>query len=278
MALNSKNIVVGAARLWISYGTGTNRPDLTSANIFPWTVNVNSNSGTSTNAAVSTASFLSNTASQYWRELGFTSNGVDISYEPGYSDVTVDQLLDAARLFQQSLKIMIKTEVNEATFENINVVWGQQESVVNAGSSFATVNTLYATGSTVPSTNPTQSYAQQLNMVAGAIGIAPVERSLVVVGSPAAQFGFKAASSYPQTTSLATVTADASLGDSSSIRNKERVYVARRVVQTDTTAHSLKRDAVTVFPVSFRALPDIDRNAAAGSEYGFIVDRLYSNT
>jgi hypothetical protein len=63
--------------------------------------------------------------------------------------------------------------------------------------------------------------------------------------------------------------------DVSSVSKKERIYVARRVVQMETTAHALKRDGATVFPVQFRCLPD-DNAAYDGAEYGVIIDRVYT--
>jgi hypothetical protein len=266
---NAKNILVGAARVYTSYGVGGSRPDLSSSVTFPWNVNVATNSAASTAASVSTPTFLGTTASSYWRDMGFTSNGVEVSYEPSYSDVTVDQLLDAARLFQTALKITLKTEVNEATFENMNVVFGQSELTLNAGSAFAQVPTVYTTGTTASTGTITQ-----INLLGGALGVAPQERTLVLVGNAPGSFGNTSTfGSASGTTGAATF--GTGLIDASTIRSKERVYVARRAVQTDTTAHSLKRDSVTVFPVSFRCLPDTDRNPAAGSEYGFIVDRIY---
>jgi hypothetical protein len=282
MAASQKNILVGAARLWTSFGTGSNRPGLTGTNVFPWTVNVSganqSNSTVAAASATSTPAFLNSTASSYWREVGFTSTGVDISYEPGYSDVVVDQLLDAARLFQQSLKIVIKTELDEGTFENMNFVWGQQETLLNVGQTAASVAAIqqYGLG--------TASAIQQLNINGGSLGIAPVERTLVFVGNAPGLMGAVAGSAqtpYPTTSSsvASPFTATTTNGaDVSGVRSKERVYVARRIVQEQTTAHALKRDAATVFPVSFRALPDVDRTEAGGSEYGFIIDRVYGTS
>jgi hypothetical protein len=271
MAGNSKNIVVGAARIFISYGTNTSRPSLIGQTVFPWSVNVDQNSGLTSASNQSTASFLSTTASTYWRDLGFTSTGAEISYEPGYSDVTVDQLLDAARLFQQSLKVTLKTELDEATFENMNIVWGQQEQILNAGSAFKTVPVLSSSSGTAQTSASTNF--NQLNIVAGALGIQPVERTLVLVGNTAGAMG--QTTTYPSASSGSAVIQSTS--DISGIKAKERVYVARRVIQEQTTAHALKRDAATVFPVQFRCLPDTDRNEAAGSEYGFVVDRIYGS-
>ena len=99
-------------------------------------------------------------------------------------------------------------------------------------------------------------------MAAGALGDAPVERTLIAVGNAPAKIK-NAESSY---------TSDA---DISAKRNKERVYVARRVVSMETTSHGLKRDSATVFPVSFRCLPDDSNYAYAGSEYGVVIDRVW---
>ena len=110
-----------------------------------------------------------------------------------------------------------------------------------------------------------------LNLAAGAVGDTPVERTLLAVGSAPRQIG----SSYdPSAGSPAGTGAAVSPVHTSDLKQKERVYVARRVVSIDTTAHSLKRDAATVFPVTFRCLPDSDY-AYAGSEYGVVIDRVY---
>jgi hypothetical protein len=273
MAGTAKNIIVGAARVWISYGADSYRPALNDAGVFPWNqTNVNTYSNVTAASAKSTPNFLDTTGSGYWRDFGFTSTGVDISYEPGYSDVVVDQLLDAARLFQQSLKVVIKTELDEGTFENMNIVWGQQETFRNLGTTSA------GTASAISVKDDTSASVTQLAIAAGALGIAPVERSLVFVGNAPGSYGRKG--TYPVSSSAA-ITPGTPV-DVSSSRLKERVYVARRVIQEQTTAHALKRDAATVFPVSFRALPDTDGvngggvNNTAGTEYGFIIDRIYN--
>ena len=275
MAAQAKNIIVGAAKVYVSHGTGSSRPNLNGSAVFPWNVTLGVGTNNDSASGKSTIAFLQGTASTYWRDLGFTSTGVDISYEPGYSDVVVDQLLDAARLFQQSLKITIKTELDEGSFENMNLVWGQQEVYNNLGTAgTASYNTI--SGSGTPGTAST-AMVSQFGMAAGALGIAPVERTLVFVGNAPGliQAGAKSVSASSGSATAATFT------DASALRSKERVYVARRIIQEQTTAHALKRDAATVFPVSFRALPDTDGPASgsadntAGTEYGFIIDRVY---
>jgi hypothetical protein len=278
----AKNIIVGAAKVYISYGTNSYRPNLNSSAVFPWNVNLGTGAPSTSASGQSTNQFLQSTASQYWRDFGFTSTGVDVSYEPGYSDVVVDQLLDAARLFQQSLKVIIKTELDEGTFENMNIVWGQQEQFVNVGSAASTTVAAISNSGALATASGTPAVTQ-IVMAAGALGIQPVERSLVFVGNAPGTYG-TVQSTYP--TASAGSTTVGTVSDSSSLRKKERVYVARRIIQEQTTAHALKRDAATVFPVSFRALPDTDGVASggtataaaditAGTEYGFIIDRVY---
>jgi hypothetical protein len=241
MATNTKNVIVGAADLFLSVGNNSNstgRP-ATDAD----TLGILFGSARSARTGL-----LSSTA---YSELGFTSTGLEISYEPVYGEVMVDQLLDAARLFKQTLKVMLKTELVEATLENLTLSWGQMDSYyVNAtGSTISNVNTL-ATGTPV-----TAETGATLNMAAGALGDAPVERTLIAVGNA------------PSTIK----------GTATTKRNKERVYVARRVVSIDTTAHGLKRDSATVFPVNFRCLPDDSNASYAGAEYGVVIDRVWGS-
>jgi len=266
---NVKNIIVGAARVFVSTGNGSFRPDLTSSAVFPVVLNGSTVTPISGSAAsVSTPQFLGVNALAYWKDMGYTNNGVEISYEPGYGDVMVDQLLDAARLFKQTLKIMIKTEITEATLENLNIALGQSDQVVTYSPG--------AIGGTAATTDTLATYtssAQALRLAAGALGDAPVERTLVLVGNAPGQFG----RNYANVTTTTSPTGSAAAGsvtDVSAVKNRERIYVARRVVQMSTTAHSLKRDSATVFPVEFRCLPD-DDDKFDGAEYGFLVDRVY---
>ena len=96
-------------------------------------------------------------ASPKWRNVGFTNNGLQITYNPSYGSVTVDQLLDSAKLFKETMEVMIATEMAEGTLENVLAVFGQSQS------------TLTDSGKT-------------LGLAAGALGEAPVERQLVAIG------------------------------------------------------------------------------------------------
>jgi hypothetical protein len=240
MAANVKNVIVGAAQVFVSTGTNASRPQTTiDVSGLAW-------------GAQKAAGYLN--GSSNWRDVGYTSNGLEISYEPGYGEVTVDQLLDAARLFKQTVKVMLKTELTEGTLENINLVFGQSNPIVTYSGSTGSNNNPFA-----PATDTTAGYKNAtLSLAAGALGDAPVERSIVAVGQAPANLG-----------------TEASPVDASSSA-KERVYVARRVVQVETTSHALKRDGATVFPVQFRCLPD-DKDMYDGAEYGVIIDRVYSS-
>jgi hypothetical protein len=59
-----------------------------------------------------------------YTNVGFTNNGLQITYNPTYGSVTVDQLLDTAKLFKESMEVMIATEMSEATLFNVLTVFG----------------------------------------------------------------------------------------------------------------------------------------------------------
>ena len=98
---------------------------------------------------------VSATKGAAYRNVGYTNNGLQITYNPSYGSVTVDQLLDSAKLFKETMEVMIATEMAEGTLENVLAVFGQSSATL--------------TGST-------------LGLAAGALGEAPVERQLVAVG------------------------------------------------------------------------------------------------
>ena len=98
-----------------------------------------------------------------YRNVGFTNNGLQITYNPTFDSVTVDQLLDTAKLFKSAMEVMIATEMSEGTLENIATVFGQPASTLStAGTGVTKVDTL--------------------GLEAGALGAAPTERQLIAVG------------------------------------------------------------------------------------------------
>lgn len=235
MAGSISNILVGAAQIFISVGDSVSDPTH-----YKKTMPVFGTSKASTYLA---------TQSSDWRDVGFTSEGLEVSYEPTYGEVEVDQLLDSARIFKTQLRVMLRTSFNEGTFENVNIAFGQGSGAI--GTAVVTGDA----GDGTPSTTAVASYtgtvtgdgeARVMNIQGGALGEAPVERSIVAVGSAP--------------TSLSTDKA-------------ERVYLARRVLSMETVSHALRRNESTVYPVTFRCLPDTDFPTA---EYGEILDRVYS--
>jgi len=240
MATNTRNVIVGAAQIFVSNGDGIN-------NARPTTTPNDIKTLLGTTTGTSAAANLNGNAA--FRNVGLTNTGLELNYQPTYAEVKVDQLLDAARLFKSDIKVELKTELSEATLENLQLAWGQMDSYYNAAGS--AVNAL-------SQTDPiTGEVGATLNMAAGALGDAPVERVLVAVGN-----------------------APYALGDGTQTyagRNKERVYIARRVVSMDTTMHALKRDSATVFPVAFRMLPDDTQASYGGSEYGVVIDRVWGS-
>ena len=98
-----------------------------------------------------------------YRNVGFTNNGLQITYNPTYDSVTVDQLPDTAKLFKSAMEVMIATEMSEGTLENIVAVFGQNAS------------SLTSTGSTT-------TKQDILGLEAGSLGAAPTERQLIAVG------------------------------------------------------------------------------------------------
>ena len=162
---NARNILVGASPLFLSniditeteyvenaepgYGVNTSGvkvPAFVAGTSYP----------TSLNGAVDTATITDSTF--YYRNVGFTNNGLQITYNPTFDSVTVDQLLDTAKLFKSAMEVMIATEMSEGTLENVLVVFGQKADTL--------------TGTTT----------KTLGLEAGALGSAPTERQLIAVG------------------------------------------------------------------------------------------------
>ena len=127
MAANVKNIIVGAAQLFMSTTSGSARPSTAVGS-------------TGLNWGSQKASGYLN-ASSSWRDLVYTTTGLEVSYEPGYGEVMFKELLDAARLFKQTVKVMLKTELTEATLENLHVVFGQADTYITYSGSVGSSNT-----------------------------------------------------------------------------------------------------------------------------------------
>lgn len=137
MAGQKQNIIIGAATVYLG-AAGTTRPAFVSGTGYRETLDGDGN----------------------WTDVGYTQEGLEISYEPDYGDVEVDQLLDSAKLFKQSMRVSLNTTMAEATLYNLMVSWGQQASTLTSAASSAT-----------------------LELDGGALGQSPVERGLIAVGN-----------------------------------------------------------------------------------------------
>jgi hypothetical protein len=232
---SAKNIIVGASPLFINQAA------------FDGDSNLDPTKGTDKVAFSTSESYTTtlNAAPTKWRNVGYTNNGLQITYNPTYGNVTVDQLLDTAKLFKESMEVMLATEMAEGTLENILVVFGQP-----GGSAAVTEVSGFDGDETLTTAEPTSTTPQVLGMAAGALLQAPVERQLIAVG-PAPDYNV------------------------ASYAKNERVYYARRVLSVQQSQFSLARNTPTTFPVTFRLLPSGDA-AYAGQEYGKIIDRVFA--
>jgi len=178
IAGNAKNILVGASPLFISnidVTTAGYQDNAEAGTLFPAlatgaaiqvpafkapTSTVDGESYTDTLNAIDADAFSAGSPKKFaYRNVGYTNNGLQVTYNPSYGSVTVDQLLDTAKLFKESMEVMIATEMAEGTLENVLTVFGQSASTLDNG---ATVD--------------------KLGLAGGALGEAPTERQLIAVG------------------------------------------------------------------------------------------------
>lgn len=147
---NAKNIIVGAGALYVGASTGTEYGEDT----LPAAVST---------LAASTVSLQNpaNVDSTDWKSVGYTSEGAELSFEPDFGEVQVDQLLDVAKIFKQGQRVMVNTTLTEATLENMLIVLGAAADDLD-GTSSADVQTFTING--------------------GSLGYTPLERSIAIVG------------------------------------------------------------------------------------------------
>jgi hypothetical protein len=171
VAGNAKNILVGASPLFISNVDVTSSDYIENAEAGVAISSGGSVPAFSTGTTYTTSLNAVDSGDFYYRNVGFTNNGLQITYNPTYDSVTVDQLLDTAKLFKSAMEVMIATEMSEGTLENVLIVFGQGE------------NTKSETGTGT-------SYKETLGIAGGALGEKPTERQLIAVGqAPTSQGG-----------------------------------------------------------------------------------------
>jgi hypothetical protein len=135
---DKKQVLVGAARIYIG-PSGTTKP-----------------------APVAGTNYITTMdGAGGWRPVGYTTDGVEFATDPTYDEITVDQQMDAVRIFKSGMSASISTTMAEATLENLVVAWGQATSTASA----------------------LGALESELTIEGGALGDAPIERGLVAVGN-----------------------------------------------------------------------------------------------
>jgi hypothetical protein len=272
---STSNIIVGAAALFVtnlnSYLTNANVPAFVAGESYKETLALRY-SGT---APVQVTGFSTTDASvPSLRNVGYTMNGIEISFEPDFGEVMVDQLLDVAKMFKQGMKVSLKTSFAEATLENLLLsIAGRNSDLTTGGaetyglsnlttgvlaSAFTTAGLGLATGAggTLITTGITTATAlpKTLNITSGELGDYPIERGIICVGPGL----------YSKDGQEGSPINSLTVNDQA-----ERVYVAYRAISIDNVTVEAKRDTATSFAVSFRLLPDDN------GVYGRIVDRTF---
>ncbi len=150
---SSSNIIVGAAALF-THDAGP--IGLDSAGKI-----TDTQAGTDLPAFTASADSYKDTLSEdsAYTNVGYTSNGLELAFQPDFGEVAVDQLLDVARLFKQGMTVNLNTSFAEATLENLLVAIAADDTDLTSASGVS-----------------------QLKMSAGDIGDVPLERGLVAVG------------------------------------------------------------------------------------------------
>jgi len=217
---DSKQIIVGAAALFVSVDAEFDQENLAPA--LPDFV-----AGTSYKDTLTAATTIV-------RNVGYTSNGLEMQFQPDFGEVQVDQLLDVAKLYKQGMQVSLNTAFAEATLENLLVAIAAKNTDLTQDVKMD--NPLEVNNSTGI------NYADVLELASGELGECPVERGVIAVG--------------PGT------------GDCAAGSSIERIYVAYRALSIENVTVSAKRDEASMFEVSFRLLP------ANNGSYGKIVDRL----
>lgn len=119
----------------------------------------------------------------------------------------------------------------------------KQRMTVSVATTFAeaTLDNLLTVWAQGTGTKFTGTAGEEVRMSGGSLGEAPIEKCLMFVGNAP-----NTATNY-----------------------KQRVYLATRALSVEASSSALRRSEATVFPVTFRLLPD---TLASYSSYGRVVD------
>jgi hypothetical protein len=135
---SKKNVIIGAASVFLGPSGKGNAPAVSGTTSYRTTV-----AGTAG-----------------WTDVGYTQDGLEVSTDPSFGEVEVDQLLDAVKIFKDGMSLSVSTTFAEATLQNLLFAWGQQSSTFG---STATDASIVIDG--------------------GSLGEAPLERGLIAVGN-----------------------------------------------------------------------------------------------
>ena len=126
-------------------------------------------------AQVSYKETLSTTAQKLvWRNVGYTTNGLELQFAPEFGEVQVDQILDVAKMFKSGMTVTLNTSFAEATLENLAFAIAANDPVATGAlyqKDVAAGDGTWGTGSEV------------LTLTAGELGDCPVEKTLIAVGT-----------------------------------------------------------------------------------------------
>jgi ferredoxin len=148
---DSKNIIVGAAAMFVSTSADWDPATV----VFPDFVEDVKYTETLTDSAEGQALV---------RNIGYTTNGLELQFQPDFGEVQVDQLLDVAKLFKQGMQVNLNTAFAEASLQNLLVAIAAPSADYNAS---ATIDNPIDAG--------TISSAKTLDLTSGSIGECPVE-------------------------------------------------------------------------------------------------------
>ena len=144
----STNIIVGAAAIFVADSTLDPSAASGATQILPF---LQSESYKSTLSA-----------DPDYTNVGYTMNGLELTFTPDFGEVAVDQVLDVAKLYKQGMQVSLATAFAEATLENLLLATAGKDSALTG-----TKNT---------------SAGRTLQLSAGDIGEVPLERGLVACG------------------------------------------------------------------------------------------------
>jgi hypothetical protein len=143
---NSNNIIVGAASFFVADTT-------VDADTLPAFVSAESYRETLSEAPYD----------DDYTNVGYTMNGLELSFQPDFGEVQVDQLLDVAKLYKQGMQVNLNTAFAEATLENLLIALAYSDDKLTG--------------------NKATSNGRVLDLTSGSLGECPVERGIIAVGA-----------------------------------------------------------------------------------------------